>query len=333
MTYMTETDKKNDVRLLTFAEALERTREEVDGRLSASPALIRKYTDHLRASKGKFIRAMSLLACALDEDDLIHPDAVSFASAVEILHLATLVHDDIIDNAKLRRGVVTLHRKFGRKTAVICGDYLFSVALKVASSVADRKKHLDIELPDYIGRICLGELLEHLENGNLDLSVYKYLKIISGKTAALFEASFAAGVILSGNDEKARREYMRLGRYVGIIFQLVDDCIDYEETEKTARKPVRSDFEQGVVTLPLIYALNRVEGLKQRTKAKELSAEELAETVRKADGISFTRTVARKYYDKSLAVLGRLSLSGEKHALLMEVLDKAFHGVKKKGSD
>jgi len=327
---MTNIETNGNLDHLTYNEAFELMREEVDKALSSSPSLIRKYTEHLKATRGKFIRAMSLLACAQKSDNLIHRDAVLFAAAIEIFHLATLVHDDVIDNAELRRGAVTLQKKFGRKTAVICGDYLFSVALKIASSVSDRKKYIDIELPDYISRICLGELNQHLENGNLDISVYKYLKIISGKTAALFEASFFAGAILSEDEDRTRREYMRLGRYIGMIFQLTDDCIDYEETEITAKKPVQSDFEQGVITLPLIYTFSSVEGFKQKAESSKISREELTSVVRSAGGISFTRKLAQKYYDKSIEILNRLKLTETKHAMLAEILDRAFYGVKKK---
>lgn len=327
---MTNVENKENLDHLTYTEAFELMRKEVDRALSASPSLIRKYTEHLKASRGKFIRAMSLLACAQNRDNLIHPDAVRFAAAIEILHLATLVHDDVIDNAELRRGVVTLQKKFGRKTAVICGDYLFSAALRIASSVSDRKRYIDMELPDYISRICLGELNQHLENGNLDLSVYKYLKIISGKTAALFEASFFAGAIISEDEEKIRRDYMRLGRYIGMIFQLTDDCIDYEETEKTAKKPVQSDFEQGVITLPLIYTFSNVEGFKQKAKENMITGPDLADTVRSANGISYTRMIAQKYYNKFTKILDRLNLTEEKNAMLVEILDKAYYGMKKK---
>jgi heptaprenyl diphosphate synthase len=323
-------DNKDNLQFLSYNDALESMRSEVDRILSASPSVIRKYTEHLKASKGKFIRALSLLACAMNGEELIHPDAVKFAAAVEILHLATLVHDDVIDNAKLRRGMVTLQKKYGRKTAVICGDYLFSVALRLAASARDREKYNGLELPDYIGRICLGELNQNIQNGNVDLSVYKYLKIISGKTAALFEASFLAGAVLSENDATARRDYMHLGHYIGMIFQLTDDCIDYEETERTAKKPVRSDFEQGVITLPLIYAFSKDEDLRQKARENMLSGKELAETVRSAEGISYTRTVARKYYDKSMRIIDRFAISGGKRALLTEILDKAFYGTKKR---
>jgi heptaprenyl diphosphate synthase len=249
---------------LTFEAAFSAADEEVERTLSASPALVRTYTRHLAASKGKFIRATSLLACAQTKDGWIHPNAVAFAAAIEILHLATLVHDDIIDNAETRRGSITLQKKYGKRTAVICGDYLLCAALKTAASIPNKKDYLDFSPADYMSRICLGELNQHLNNGNLDLSVYRYLKIISGKTAALFEASFYAGAVLCTDDRRSLAHYRRLGRYVGMIFQLTDDRIDFEADESAAKKPVQSDYEQGVITLPLIYALQNKPALKRK---------------------------------------------------------------------
>lgn len=323
-----ELDQQNSNPRFGYEEALEAVRKEVDKALSSSPRIIREYTGYLTDSRGKYIRAMSLLACAMEADDAVGPDAIRFAAAVEILHLATLVHDDVIDNAKLRRGKTTLQRKFGKKTAVICGDYLFSISLRLAASADNRDKYAKLDLPDYIGRICLGELRQHIQNGNVNLSVYKYLRIISGKTAALFEGSFFAGAILSEDDPKKQKAYARLGRDVGMIFQLTDDCIDYEETERTAKKPVQSDFEQGVVTLPLIHTFRREDALKQKAKDHLLTGTDVTEAVRRAGGIDFTRTVARRYYDKATRILEGLPVSPRKRQLLTAILDKSFYGSK-----
>lgn len=319
----------NNVQYLSFSEALENMRVEVDRALSSAPAVIRGYTEHLNASKGKHIRAMSLLACAIRDDLLIHPDAVRFAAAIEILHLATLVHDDVIDDSDLRRGMTTLQKKFGKKTAVICGDYLFSAAFKMAASVTDRESYLKLSLPDYIGRICLGELNQHLHNGNLNLSFRQYIKIISGKTAALFEASFYAGSILSGEDSVVYPNYRRLGHHIGVIFQLTDDCIDYEESESTAKKPVQSDFEQGVITLPLIYTFDRISGFREKAKESKVTAADITKAVRDSDGMGFTRMVAGRYYEKSVRILRDLSITDQKRERMTQILDKAFFGTKK----
>ncbi len=328
--------KQDDIELIVYDGALELVREKVNKALSTAPLIIRKYTEHLMASTGKYIRAVSLLTCAQNRDGLIHPNAISFAAAIELLHLATLVHDDVMDNAGVRRGKVTLQKKYGKKTAVICGDYLFSIALKTAASVSNKEDYIKLNMPDYISRVCLGELNQHINNGYLDISIYKYFKIISGKTAALFEASFCAGAILSGYDKNGRLEqapdsndktvgkYRRLGRYIGMIFQIQDDCLDFEKTEDVAKKPVQSDYQQGVVTLPLIHAFKNMTGLKERAKHQELSREEVSIAVAETGGLDFTHMIANKYYKKSVKLIDELDISSDKRSKLLYVLDKAY---------
>lgn len=319
---ITKADDK--IEFIASEKAMDLVMKEINRVLSTSPFIIRKYTQHLLSSKGKCIRALSLLTCAENEKGLIHPDAVKFAASVEILHLATLVHDDVIDNADIRRGDITLQKKYGKRTAVICGDYLLSVALKLASSVKNKEDYLNLNMPDYMSRVCLGELNQHINNGNLDLSVHQYLKIISGKTAALFEASFYAGAILYEKDEKTINKYMRLGRYIGMIFQLTDDCMDFETTKSVAKKPVQSDFEQGVVTLPIIYAFKNKIDFKERARGKQISRNDINEAVAKTGGLSYTHLVSKRYYDKSMIIINQIEVTEDKKAKLKSILDKAF---------
>lgn len=316
---------KDYTKLVKFDEALELVKSEVDKALSASPLIIRSYTKHLTKSKGKFIRAISVLICAEDKDGLIHPNAIKVAASIEILHLATLVHDDVIDNADLRRGDVTLQKRYGRKTAVICGDYLFCIALNLAASITNKEDYLDIDMSNYMGKICLGELNQHLNNGNLNLSMYQYLKIISGKTAALFEASFYSGAIFAGCKEEECKKYKQLGHYVGMIFQLIDDCIDFEDTIDVAKKPVQSDFEQGVITLPLIKALEDVTDLKEMASNNQATRKDINEAVAKAGGLSFTHRLVKRYHTKSMKIIQSLELTESKKSNLIDILNKSSH--------
>ena len=283
---------------LNFETAMEKVREEIDRVLLSAPVLIRTYTSHLTLTHGKFIRAKAVLACALDEEGCVHTDAVVFAAAIELLHLATLVHDDIMDDAALRRGVETLQKKFGKRTAVICGDYLLAAALKGLTGIENTDKYKDLNPSNYVGQICMGELRQSANNFNYHLSMFRYLSIINGKTAALFEASYFAGAVVAERDEKRLRLYRRLGRYTGIIFQLTDDCIDYECDTRVAGKNVQSDYEQGVITLPVIHTFDHNPELKKRAEAGELPTEDL-------------------------------HFAEPKEALLKELLDKAYYGLKK----
>lgn len=323
---MTNGSVKNDsdISYLTLDSALSLVKAEVDRALSTSPIIIRGYTKHLMASRGKFIRAVSLLTCAQNKDDLINTDAVKFAAAVEILHLATLVHDDVIDDADIRRGIPTLQKKFGKRTAVICGDYLLCIALKLASDVPNKQDYQNMNMPDYMTKVCFGELNQHINNGNLDLSVYRYLKIISGKTAALFEASFYAGAVLSVCKPFEIKKYKQMGRYIGMIFQLIDDCMDFEATENVALKPVQSDFEQNVITLPLIHAFANMLGFKEKSKLNEVSRADINDAVSRTGGLLYTRAVAKKYYNKFLKIIDEIDITENKKNGLISILDKAF---------
>ena len=322
---MTDNNKKieENTDVFQFDKAIELVKMEFENSLSKSPRIIREYTKHLMASRGKFIRAISVLLCAEDKEGLIPPNAIKIAAAIEILHLATLVHDDIIDNADLRRGDITLQKKYGKRTAVICGDYLLSVSLRLAASIPNKKDYLQLQLPDYVGKVCLGELNQHINNGNINLSIYRYLKIISGKTAALFEASFFAGAILSGISEAEAKRYRQIGYYIGMIFQLTDDCIDFETTVEVANKPVQSDYEQGVITLPLIHAFSQLSEFKAKAERSGVTRSDINAAVAKTGGLSFTRMVVQKYYNKSMKIINELELSESKKGRLISVLDKA----------
>jgi len=326
---------QNKVEFIDYDRALDLVKEKVYKALNDAPAIVRKYTRHLTISTGKYIRAVSVLICAQNREGKIHPNAISVAAAIELLHLATLVHDDVIDNAPIRRGNVTLQKKYGSKTAVICGDYLLSLALRMGASVQNREDYIKLKVPDYIGRVCLGELRQHINNGFLDLTEIQYLKIISGKTAALFEACFLAGAVLSGHtyedksddfipDEKTLNLYKRLGRYIGMIFQIQDDCMDFEKTEEIAKKPVQSDYQQGVITLPLIYAFKKMMGLKEKAQDNNLTVEELNDAVFKSGGLDYTHMISKKYYNKALKIIDSLDISPDKRSKLIYILDKSY---------
>ena len=321
---MINVEKSDKTEFLTFDLAMDSVVKEIDRILRTAPLIVREYTKHLAASQGKNIRALSLITCSENKDGLIHKNAVKIAAAVEILHLATLVHDDIIDDADIRRGELTLQKKYGKKAAVICGDYLLSLALKLTGTSSNKEDYIDLKIPDYMSKICLGELNQHINNGNLDLTELKYMKIISGKTAALFEASFYAGAVLSKCDDKTLKKYMKLGEYTGMILQLTDDCMDFETTKDIAKKPVQSDFEQGVVTLPIIYAFKNASGFKERLKDKKVSVKEINEVVQKSGGLKYTHEVAKKYYEKSKQIIDKLETTQDKKLRLNLILDKVY---------
>lgn len=312
---------------LEYDAAAELVRRRVETLLMTAPLPVRTYTAHLTKSRGKLIRARAVLACAMDREEKIHRDAVTFAAAIELLHLATLVHDDIMDEAALRRGVLTLQKKYGKRTAVICGDYLLVAAIKELTAAQENDNYRRLDAAGYVGQICMGELRQTVNSCNYSLGMFRYLSIINGKTAALFEASYYAGALTAETEEKQLRLYRRLGRYTGVTFQLTDDCIDYETEQEAAGKSVHSDYAQGVITLPVIYTFRQKPELKGQAEDGKLSTRTLLEAVKNSGGVAYTHRIAKRYYEKALKAMEELGLNGRKAEILKELLDKSFYGL------
>ncbi len=310
---------------IDYDSAIAKTEEEIQRFLKQTPAVIRHVTTHLAKAMGKMIRARALLTCATAQDGRINPDAVKAAAAVELLHLATLVHDDIIDDASKRRGIKTLHRKFGDKMAVLCGDYLLCTALELVSTIAmleNRKDAIDRSFPKYLSDVCLGEVRQNQNNLNYRLSEREYFRIIDGKTAALFEACFYSGFMFSDEQDSNKDSYTQIGNNIGIIFQLADDCADYEATQKQTKKPVLSDFSRGVITLPLIYALKKDKTLLDSIN-DGLDPHMLKTAVESAGGLDYTHTKIDDLYNKTKILIESLNVRTDKKDLLAKILQKS----------
>lgn len=319
---------------LTISEAMARTGDLTDKVLNNAPAMIRDMTAHLAQVRGKGVRTLLLLTCAADNEGLVPDIAVNCAAAIELFHLATLVHDDIIDDAALRRGIPTLHNKFGYKDAVMCGDYLLCLAMStlspaLTSSRFGENAKLFPMFTNALGRTCLGELDEYRNNRNLDLSVVRYLRIISGKTASLFYVSAYAGAVSGNLSAKETRLLSKFGRGLGMIFQITDDCKDFEFSEQKAQKPVCNDIIEGVVTLPLIFAMQKDKDLARLAKDAFQTAEAarlLHKKVETVGGLEQSRQLAQKYCRKALKLLDKLE-SEQKRKTLTELLQRAFNAA------
>lgn len=299
---------------------VQNTMEEM---LCKSPLVIREYLSHLSGSRGKMLRAACVLTAAMDEEAMIGQNAVYAAVSVELIHLASLVHDDIMDDSDMRRGQVTLQKKYGQRTAVICGDYLLAMALKTAMRAENKEDYSRFSVPDYIGRLCMGELRQHIHNKDMDLSVLSYMRIISGKTAALFEAAFYAGAAAANKPEKDARRYRNIGHYMGMMFQLSDDCIDFESSAEDAKKPVHADFENGVITLPVIYSFSKNESLRKKAKEGKLLTGQLAEGVKNCGALVFVEIIMGRYEKKAGRIIESLPASPEEKERLLQLIGKA----------
>jgi octaprenyl-diphosphate synthase len=229
--------------------------EEVERILSRSlrnrHARVAQVVDHVRHYRGKRLRPVLLLLAARACGRVSAPHFI-LGAVVEMIHTATLVHDDVLDGARVRRRVPTVNSLWGVHTSVLLGDYLFTHAFHLASTVDATACRLIGEATD---RVCEGELCQVLHQGNLDLTEAEYFDVIDGKTAALTACCCRLGALYAGAGEEVVEALARFGRCVGQAFQIADDLLDLVGDEKATGKSLGTDVEQGKLTLPLIHLL------------------------------------------------------------------------------
>jgi len=221
-------------------------------RMQSPVGLIPQLAGHIIAAGGKRLRPMLTLASArmCGYRGNRH---VALAAAVEFIHTATLLHDDVVDDSDLRRGLATANAVWGNKPSVLVGDFLFSRAFQLMVEDGSLKV-LDI-LSRASAVIAEGEVLQLITANDIDSSEADYLRVIGAKTAALFAAATRIGAVLGDRSESEERALEAYGRNLGMAFQLVDDMLDYSAQEVELGKAVGDDFREGKITLPIVLAL------------------------------------------------------------------------------
>jgi len=213
---------------------------------------------------------------------------------------------------------------------VIGGDYLFTVCFAMVAGITAHFPEKFTEFSKAMSGICLGEMRQLKHNGDTDLKVTGYLKIIAGKTAALFSLAMYAGMILGGSTDKEARLVAHFGFYVGMLFQLADDCLDYESNGDTLKKSVKHDLTEGVITLPLIYAFALKPDLKALVASGVLTRTDIDAIVSQVialGGITKTKSLADRYYTKAWKLLDRLQDQSKRKRLgriLETIKDRHF---------
>ncbi|MDB5308325.1 MAG: ispB [Gemmataceae bacterium] len=246
--------------------------EEADRIFSATLAAYRSpfgpLIQHLKHYRGKRLRPALLLLTA-KACGTVAPAHHTLAAAVEMIHTATLVHDDVLDEAEVRRHVPTVNAGWGNKVSILLGDMLFTHAFHLTSTVDGRACQL---IGEATNRVCAGELRQVCERGNLDLTEADYFTIIEGKTAALTECCGRLGGLYAGVSEEVAGRLAHSARSLGLAFQIADDLLDLVGDEQTAGKTLGTDLGQQKLTLPVIHCLNRLPGVE---------AENLRDAIRK----------------------------------------------------
>ena len=264
--------------------------------------------EHLLRAKGKRLRPALVLLCAkLGKRN--SEKAVDLAAALELIHTATLVHDDIIDNAKVRRKLPSLGVKFGLDTSILFGDFLFSKAFEIVSDL--KIGSISSVLLRTTSAICQGEIRQ-LARAARPLEEKEYFQIIAKKTASLFSVCCETGGVLGGLGGEKTKELKTYGRNLGLGFQIADDCLDLVGDEKTAGKSLRLDKKTGKMTLPLIY-LHRWPGKTQD------------------EVINYSRMTAVKFEKRALAALGTFAESEAKASLknIVEYIFASINGTRR----
>lgn len=279
---------------------------------------LRAAMDLLISAGGKRIRpALSLLVgLMLDAEQ---GPLIQLATAIELLHTATLVHDDLIDNALLRRGIPTLNSQWAPGATVLTGDFIFARAAKMAANT--NSVEVMKLFAQTLAVIVNGEL-NQLFTGHCSLDRKEYYQRIYAKTASLFETSTSSAGILSQVSEQKIENLRRFGYEIGMAFQIVDDILDFTGEQATVGKPVGSDLRQGLVTLPVInYIENHPEDtysrdfLSGKCGHNETQLNHLVEAIRNSDAINFSHQEACEFVDRGLAHLKRFPPSPERDSL------------------
>jgi octaprenyl-diphosphate synthase len=280
---------------------------------------------HVSHYKGKRLRPALLLLTAKACGQLT-PKHPVLAAVIELIHTATLVHDDVLDEASTRRHVATANARWGNHNSVLLGDYLFTHAFYLATTLGD------IQACQIIGaatnRVCEGELRQGLERGNLALSEAEYFDLIDAKTAELIACSSRLGALYSGAAPDVVASMERYGRLIGIAFQIADDLLDIVGEERATGKSLGTDLEQQKMTLPLIRLLSAAPET-QGTRLRQIlnapgnhKREALAPYLAESDAIEYARRTALDYAARARAELACLPPSASR-----TILETAADGV------
>ena len=264
------------------------TEEKIKLKLNSDVELVQKMTGYHIKTGGKRLRALLTLGSAKLCGYSKGSRDVNLAACVELIHGATLMHDDVIDEGIIRRGKETLNEIWGNHSSVLIGDYLLSRCFEMM--VEDGNLEVLKLLSSTSSKIAQGEVLQLQHKGEVDMLEETYLKIISAKTAELFAASTKVGAILSDVENKEKDALEFYGRNLGLTFQIADDTLDYNSELKMFGKTVGQDFFEGKITLPIILLFQKLDLIEKENLKKIFSKE-----IRDKDDFEKTISLIKKY--------------------------------------
>jgi octaprenyl-diphosphate synthase len=304
-----------------YGEDLRMAEEKINETLKPVAPAISAVGNHICSAGGKRIRPFLSILCSRLFG--VRGDEVStLASSVEFIHSASLIHDDVVDGASLRRGQPSAHSLWGNQVVVLVGDFLYANALRLANLL--QKQRIMDALCTATAKMSEGELIQLSKKGDPGITEEEYMKIIQGKTAILMSAACRGGAVLGGATEEEEDALAAFGLKFGFAFQIADDILDYAAEEKVLGKTLGKDLEEGKITLPLLYLLRQaedseVERIKEVIKSESLPKEGLADIqslLRKHKSIEKCYERASELISEAKAGLCEFSESMEKNSLL-----------------
>jgi len=316
----------------SLQDSLQELDIHIERALASDVPIVKMMSAHLNLMKGKRIRpTLLLLICRAH--DTCGTSAIKAAVAIELLHTATLVHDDVIDDSDLRRGLETLNAVWGENSSVLMGDFIFARALNTLLDVGNPR--LTPIFAVALDRMSQGELLQVDARHNRHITEELYFQIIRGKTSSLFGATTEIAGVLCGADDTSAERYRNLGESIGTAFQLTDDMLDYNGISDVTGKPTGGhDLKEGKITLPIIYAQRIAEGAERERLTMliedpdvDSSWPEILEFVHRYGGIEYTMEVARRFIDEAQQNLELLPASEGRDAIeeIMEFILSREH--------
>ena len=295
-------------------DIIEKSLEET---VQADSSLLRESSLHLLKAGGKRIRPIFVLLAGQFGNYDIHKIKKA-AVSLELIHMASLVHDDVIDDADLRRGKPTIKARWDNKVAMYTGDYIFARSMEIMSEINKPEAHR--VLANTIVEVCIGEIQQIKDKYRFDQSLRDYFRRIKRKTALLISASSLVGAIVSDVEQKYQKKLYQFGYYVGMSYQIIDDVLDFVGTEKELGKPAGGDLLQGNITLPAFYAMEQ-EHIRNKiiTVHEDMDKEDLLEIIhliKDSDAIERSLQVSDLYLKKALDSIRDLPNGKSKSALI-----------------
>jgi len=299
--------------------------------IESEDPFINEVANHLLLAGGKRMRpALSLLGARFCDYKL--EKVLPLAVSLELIHMATLVHDDIIDNALARRGVPTVNAKWGKSIAAWIGIYLFTKSLSLLSCYEESHPEIVKNLADISTKMCEGEFRQIVESYDTRQTPKDYFYRVKRKTAYLLTASVYMGAMTCDGEQGVWLPLRRYGNNIGMAFQITDDILDITSNQERLGKPVGGDLRQGIITLPVIYALKcssnkgRLSELTGKPDITEKEVQEAIDIIKECGAVEYAVNVAEKYLCKAKDELAALPDLPAKNNLMM-IAD--FIGVRK----